>query len=81
MASRLWYEKGIELILYRRQILDRPATAILYKHSYSQNIISTPLTIQDSLLLAKAMLELDIAPARIDIGRLNYEWLEEKGPL
>ena len=78
VASRLWYEKGIELILFRRQLLDRPATAILYKHSYSQNIISTPLKVQDSLLLAKTMFELDVAPARIDIGRLNSEWLEER---
>lgn len=78
VAGRLWYDKGIELILYRRQLLDRPASAILYKHSYTQNIISTPLAVQDSLLLAEAMLDLDIAPARIDIGRLNTEWLEEK---
>jgi glyceraldehyde 3-phosphate dehydrogenase len=79
VASRLWYDRGIELILYRRQTLDRPATAILYKHSYSQNIIGTPLKIEDSLLLAKTMMALEIAPARIDIGRLNAEWVEEKG--
>jgi glyceraldehyde 3-phosphate dehydrogenase len=79
VAGRLWYDKAIELIIFRRQLLDRRATAILHKHSYAQNIISKPLTVHDSLLLAKAMLETDIAPARIDIGRLNAEWLEEKG--
>jgi glyceraldehyde 3-phosphate dehydrogenase len=34
--------------------------------------------VQDSLLLAKAILAEDIAPARIDIGRLNSEWTNEK---
>jgi glyceraldehyde 3-phosphate dehydrogenase len=79
VAGRLWYDKGIELILYRRQLLNRGATEILYKHSYAQNIIDKPLAVQDSLLLARTMLEMEIAPARLDIGRLNAEWLAEKG--
>jgi glyceraldehyde 3-phosphate dehydrogenase len=78
IVHKLWYDKSIELILYRRQLIDRGASSVLSKHSYAQNIIHKPLTIQDSLLLAHAMLELDVAPARIDIGRLNAEWLEEK---
>ncbi|MEI6748493.1 MAG: glyceraldehyde-3-phosphate dehydrogenase, partial [Bacteroidota bacterium] len=32
----------------------------------------------DSLMLAEAMLHTDLAPSRIDIGRLNKEWIEEK---
>ncbi len=76
--GRLWYEKEIELIFLRRQLLDRGANSVLHKHSYAENIIKKKLTIQDSLLIANGMLELDIAPARIDIGRLNREWVEEK---
>ena len=78
VVSKLWYDKAIELILFRRQLLDRGASSVLNKHSYANMIIKKPLLVQDSLLLAKAMLELDIAPSRIDIGRLNAEWQEEK---
>lgn len=78
VVNRLWYDKAIELILFRRQLLDRGSSSILHKHSYANNIIKKPLLVQDSLLIAKAMLELDIAPARIDIGRLNAEWQEDK---
>ncbi|MCX6272038.1 MAG: glyceraldehyde-3-phosphate dehydrogenase [Bacteroidetes bacterium] len=78
VIHKLWFDKTIELILYRRQLLDRSATSILHKHSYAQNIIKKPLVVQDSLLLASAMLELDVAPARIDMGRLNSEWREER---
>ncbi len=78
VIHKLWFDKSIELILFRRQLLDRSATSILHKHSYVNNIIKKPLIVQDSLLLSKAMLELDVAPARIDMGRLNAEWLEEK---
>ena len=78
VAGRLWYDKEIELILYRRQLLNRGATEVLYKHSYAQHIVDRPLLVQDSLLLARTMLEMDIAPARLDIGRLNTEWFAEK---
>jgi len=78
VVSRLWYDKAIELILFRRQLLDRGSSSVLHKHSYANNIIKKPLQVQDSLLIARAMLELDIAPSRIDIGRLNAEWQEEK---
>jgi len=78
IVHKLWYDKSIELILYRRQLIDRGASSVLSKHSYAQNLVKKPLTIHDSLMLAKAILELDVAPARIDIGRLNTEWLAEK---
>jgi len=79
VIGKLWYDKDIELIFLRRQLLDRGANSILHKHSYAENIIKKELTIGDSLKIAKAMLQLNIAPARIDIGRLNREWTEEKG--
>ena len=78
VIGQLWYDKEVELIFLRRQLLDRGSNSILHKHSYAENIINKPLTIQDSLKIAKAMLELNLAPARIDIGRLNREWTEEK---
>lgn len=78
VIGKLWYDKDIELIFLRRQLLDRGANSILHKHSYAENIINKKLKIQDSLEIAKAMLELNVAPARIDIGRLNREWTEEK---
>ncbi|MHC1708092.1 MAG: glyceraldehyde-3-phosphate dehydrogenase [Bacteroidales bacterium] len=78
VLHKLWFDKGIELILFRRQLLDRSASSILHKHSYAHNIIKKPLTVHNSLLLARAMQELDVASARIDVGRLNSEWMDEK---
>jgi glyceraldehyde 3-phosphate dehydrogenase len=78
VIGKLWFDKDIELIFLRRQLLDRGSNSILHKHSYAENIIKKQLTIQDSLLIAKAMLEVNVAPARIDIGRLNREWTDEK---
>lgn len=77
VLSRLFYNKSIELVLYRNQLVDRSASRILYWHSYAENIIKKQLRIEDSLLLAKAILHNNIGPSKIDIGRLNREWTEE----
>lgn len=78
VVSRLWYEKSVELILLRSVLVNRGSGKILNKHIRAETILKKPICIKDSLLIAKAILEEDIAPARIDIGRLNSEWLEEK---
>ncbi|MGM0565470.1 MAG: glyceraldehyde-3-phosphate dehydrogenase [Bacteroidota bacterium] len=76
VTGSLWFDKSIELILFRRQLLDRGAHSILHKHSYAENIIGFKLDVSDSLKLAKAIYKANVAPARIDIGRLNKEWVE-----
>lgn len=75
---KLFYDKSIELVLFRDQLIDRSASVILYRHSYAENIIDKPLRIKDSLKLAKAILRSNIGPSRIDIGRLNREWTDEQ---
>ncbi len=78
VVYKLFYDKAIELVLFRNQLIDRSSSVILYRHSYAENIIDKPLRIKDSLKLAKAILRSEMGPARIDIGRLNREWVEER---
>jgi glyceraldehyde 3-phosphate dehydrogenase len=78
VVSCLWFEKSIELILLRSVLVNRGTGKILNKHIRAETILNKPVRVQDSLLIARAILEEDIAPARIDIGRLNSEWTDEK---
>ena len=78
VVSKLWFDKSIELILLRSVLVNRGSGKILNKHIRAETILKKPVRVQDSLLIASAILEEDIAPARIDIGRLNSEWTDEK---
>lgn len=78
VVSKLWFDKSIELILLRSVLVNRGSGKILNKHIRAETILKKPVRVQDSLLIANAILEEDIAPARIDIGRLNAEWTDEK---
>jgi glyceraldehyde 3-phosphate dehydrogenase len=78
VLSRLFYDKSIELNFLRNQIIDRSASVILNKHSYARTVIGSTLKIQDTLILANAIYKLNLPPSKIDIGKMNHEWVEEK---
>jgi len=78
ITGTLWFDKSVELILFRNQLVDRSSSEILNLHHYALNVVKKPINVKDTLLLAKEMLKIDLAPSRIDIGRLSAEWLIEK---
>ncbi len=78
VLSKLFYNKSVELVLFRGQLIDRSASLILYQHSYAENIINRQLCIKDSLKLAKAILHCNVKPSKLDIGKLNAEWCDSK---
>ena len=77
VLSKLFYNKSIELVLYRNQLVDRSASKILYMHSYAENLVGERLDITTSLLLAKSILHCNVSPSKLDIGKLNMEWNAE----
>ncbi len=76
--GKLWFEKSIELILFRNQLHDRSASEIMNLHLYAKNIVKKPITVNDTVMLASEIYKNDIGPGRIDIGKLAFEWLNEK---
>lgn len=77
VTGKLWFEKSIELVLFRNQLVDRSASQIMNLHQYAKDIVKKPITIQSTLELAKAIYSADIAPSRLDIGKLAFEWIQE----
>lgn len=76
--GKLWFDKSIELILFRNQLVDRSASEIMNLHLYANNIVKKPITVKDTVTLANEIYALDVCPSRIDIGRLAYEWHQEQ---
>lgn len=75
----LWYDKGIEMVLFRNQLIDKRASEILSLHNYAHKMVGKPIDVEATTALLEAMLTLDLCPARMDIGRLASEWLESGG--
>lgn len=78
ITGGLWFNRSVELIIFRNQLVDRSASQILNLHQYANDIVKKPITVMDTLEIARTLNELDLAPSRLDIGKLTAEWLGEK---
>ena len=74
IVSDLWYDKSIELVLFRNQLIDRNVSEILNLHEYAGEFVQKPISIFDSVEIAQAIKTLDLPPAKLDIGKLTYEY-------
>ncbi|MFL9838060.1 glyceraldehyde-3-phosphate dehydrogenase [Flavobacterium sp. ST-75] len=74
IVSDLWYDKSIELVLFRNQLIDRNVSDIINLHEYAGEFVQKPINIFDSVEIARAIQSLDLPPSRIDIGKLTYEY-------
>jgi glyceraldehyde 3-phosphate dehydrogenase len=74
IISDLWYDKSIELVLFRNQLIDRNVSDIINLHEYAGAFVQKPINIFDSVEIAEAINSLDLPPSRIDIGKLTYEY-------
>jgi glyceraldehyde 3-phosphate dehydrogenase len=79
IISDLWYDKSIELVLFRNQLIDRNVSDILNLHEYAGEFVQKPISVFDTVEIAEAIKMLNIPPAKLDIGKLTYEYhLEEE---
>lgn len=76
--GKLLLEKSIELVLFRNHLVDVSTSDILRLHSYAAEVVGKPISVFDSAELADHIYQMDLAPAKIDIGKLSAEWLAER---
>ena len=74
IISDLWYDKAIELVLFRNQLINRNVSQILNLVEYASEFVQKPISIFDAVEISRAIKELDLPPAKLDIGKLAYEY-------
>tara|TARA_Y100000385_G_scaffold194565_1_gene201399 strand:- start:119 stop:1558 length:1440 start_codon:yes stop_codon:yes gene_type:complete len=77
ITSDLSFERSIELTIFRNQLIDKRSSEILNLHEYAKAFVEKPINILETLAIAKAISKSDIAAAKIDIGKLTFEWIKE----
>lgn len=74
IVSDLWYDKAIELVFFRNQLIDSNVSDIINLHEYAAEFVQKPISIFDTVEIAQAIKSLDLPPAKLDIGKLTYEY-------
>ena len=75
IISDLWYDNAIELVLFRNQLINRNVSQILNLIEYASEFVQKPISIFDAVEISRAIKELDLPPAKLDIGKLAYEYV------
>lgn len=74
IVSDLWFDRSIELVLFRNSLINRNVSEILNLHEYAGEFVQKPISIFDSVEIAQALKNIDLPPAKLDIGKLTYEY-------
>ena len=73
IVNDLWYDKSIELVLFRNPLVDKRASEVLNLIEYAREFVSKPISILDALDIAKAIAQINLPSSKLDIGKLAYE--------
>lgn len=76
-VGELLYDKGVELVLFRQHLLDTTISEVMNFHDYAGKVVNKPIDVFTTSELAEILTSMDLAPAKLDIGKLANEWNEE----
>ncbi len=74
ITSDLWYDKSIEIVLFKNQIIDKNVSDIIHLHEYAGEFVQKPISIFDSVEILRAINDIKLPPSKLDIGKLAYEY-------
>jgi glyceraldehyde 3-phosphate dehydrogenase len=78
MVGKLLLDKSIELVLFRNHLVDTSLSEKLRLFKYAAEVVGKPISVFDCADLSKELYEMNLAPAKIDIGKLASEWLASR---
>ncbi len=77
-VGTLMYDKGIEIVLFRKKILEIGVSELLNYISYANKVVGRKNDIKIAAQLAQKMIDIDLPPSKIDIGLLTAEYIESQ---
>ena len=76
-VGELRFDKGVEIIMFRKAIYDAKPSEIITTHNLSKAFIDKAIPMELTVAITNIIAQMDgIVPARIDIGTIAVEWLE-----
>ncbi|MBB3189380.1 glyceraldehyde-3-phosphate dehydrogenase [Halomonas cerina] len=79
LIGSLYRHHNVVTTLYGRSLFNRSVIRILKDHRYVRKIEGTELSVQDTYPLVKAMTELNLGPAHVDVGKLGVAFKKRGG--
>ncbi len=74
IIGRLYRDHGVVTSMYGRSLVHGSMIDILKAHRFARQILENELSVRETFPVLQAMDALDLAPARIDIGKLTVRY-------
>jgi len=74
MIGRLYRDHNVVTTVYGRSLVHSATIDILKAHRFARLILDNELTVRETFPVLEAMSKLDLAPARIDLGKLTVRY-------
>ena len=81
VIGRLYRDHGVVTTIYDRNLVHQSAVDILKSHRFARQILENELSVRDTMPVLEAVAALDLAPARVDIGKLTVRFQAQAGNL
>ena len=78
ISNKILIDKGIELVFLRKHLTDKNASEILNFHDYGNKIHNSKMNIKNSLKISECIYRDNLNPAKIDIGKIQLEYLKSQ---
>ena len=76
-VGNLLLNQSVELVLFRNDLADTSVSEKIQLVGYAKNVVNKPIKIKDVAEIAAIMETMNLAPAKIDIGKLAANWTEQ----
>ncbi|AUI88369.1 type I glyceraldehyde-3-phosphate dehydrogenase [Vibrio azureus] len=70
LIGQLYREKGIEIILFGKTLINATTIDILKTHRIAKRYTGHPLPLEQTMPIIKALCEMNVASCRVDIGQM-----------
>ncbi|HEX9873591.1 MAG TPA: glyceraldehyde-3-phosphate dehydrogenase [Deferrimonas sp.] len=74
LIGRLYRNHGVVTTVYGRSLVNKSTIDILKAHRFARQILENELSIRDSFPIIEAMTRMDLAPGKVDIGKLTIRF-------
>nr|WP_320049874.1 glyceraldehyde-3-phosphate dehydrogenase [uncultured Desulfuromonas sp.] len=81
IIGSLYRNQGVNINIYGRTLVNRTPVGILRAHRFARQILNSEISVRDSFPILEAVNGLDLAPCKVDIGKLTHRYEQQSGGL
>ena len=77
LIGRLYRKNNVSLYMYGKRLINQKVTDIMKAHRYVRQVEGNELSLFETFPFVKAISELTLGPAHVDVGKMVYQYLQD----